>query len=160
MPAATMGSKAPHGRCAELGTRAYTPSPAASVCYPLCGRQPTRDGLRVGCAVFASSHRRQRRKCTFSGVQNCITQPSRAGRLQLLGFMMVGSCAASFILRHQPCTARCCARVCQTALWSLGMVYPCRLWQLTLSTLKGSTFNFKGALSRSQEFDLGTFSPL
>jgi hypothetical protein len=80
--------------------------------------------------------------------------------LQLLGFMMVGSCSASFTHRHQPCTARCCAPVCQTALWSLGMVYPCRLWQRTFSTLEGSTFNSKGALSRSQEFDLWIFFPL
>ena len=102
----------------------------------------------------------KRRRCTFSGVQNCITQPRRAGRLQLLGFMMVGSCAASFTHRHRPCTARCCARVCQTALWSLGMVYPCRQWQLTFSTWEGSTLYYKGALSWSQEFDLWIFSPL
>ena len=160
MPAAILASKRPHGRCAEPGTRAYTPSPAASVCCPLCGRQLTRDGLRVGSAIFASSHRRQRRKCTFSDVQNCITQPNRAGRLRLLGFMMVGSSAASFTRRHLPCTAQCCARVCQTALRSLGMVYPCRLWRLTLSILEGSTSNSKGALSWSQEFDRGSFSPL
>ena len=154
MPAATLSSKGPHGRCAELGTRAYTPSPAALVCCPLCGCQLTRDGLRGGSAIFASSHRRQRRRCTFSDVQNCITQQSRAGRLQLLGFMMVGSSAASFTHRHRPCTARCCARVCQTALWLLGMLYPCRLWRLTLSTSGDSTSNFRGTLSWCQEFGL------